>query len=297
MARIEAMNSVRQQDDDPDLVADVDDLPGDGRAHDRRPRRPQARARLRVGVDGRAQARRVRADAHLPWPRRLGEGALMADEAQEPPHERRRPRSRPAADGAPPRADAPRRPPRRAERDRSCRRARRPRRAEARAAQGRADAKTAATAETSRRASRRRGREGRRRRRTRTGAAAPRRRPAGGRVAPPVVRAQAKYVRTSARKARLVCDHIRGKSVEEARAILAFTPRAVAKDWSKLLESAVANAEHNHELVGEDLKIDAGLRRRGPDAQAVPAARHGPRDPDPQAHQPPHDLAHAEGVQ
>jgi ribosomal protein L22 len=69
------------------------------------------------------------------------------------------------------------------------------------------------------------------------------------------VRAQAKYVRTSARKARLVCDHIRDKDVVEARAILAFTPRGAAKAWIKLLESAVANAEHNHELVGEDLKI------------------------------------------
>jgi len=69
------------------------------------------------------------------------------------------------------------------------------------------------------------------------------------------VSAQAKYVRTSARKARLVCDHIRGKDVTEARAILEFTPRGAAKAWSKLLESAVANAEHNHELVGEDLKI------------------------------------------
>jgi large subunit ribosomal protein L22 len=69
------------------------------------------------------------------------------------------------------------------------------------------------------------------------------------------VSAQAKYVRTSARKARLVCDHIRGKDVEEARAILAFTPRGAAKPWLKLLESAVANAEHNHELVGEELRI------------------------------------------
>ena len=69
------------------------------------------------------------------------------------------------------------------------------------------------------------------------------------------VSAQAKYVRTSARKARLVCDHIRGKDVEEARAVLAFTTRDAAKAWSKLLESAVANAEHNHELVGEDLRI------------------------------------------
>ncbi len=81
---------------------------------------------------------------------------------------------------------------------------------------------------------------------------------------PPVVRAQAKYVRSSARKARLVCDHIRGKSVEEARAILAHTPRAVARDWSKLLESAVANAEHNHELVGEDLYVMAVKADEGP---------------------------------
>jgi ribosomal protein L22 len=79
-----------------------------------------------------------------------------------------------------------------------------------------------------------------------------------------LVRAQAKYVRTSARKARLVCDHIRGKDVAEARAILAFTPRAAAKAWIKLLESAVANAEHNHELVGEDLRIAAVHADEGP---------------------------------
>jgi large subunit ribosomal protein L22 len=81
---------------------------------------------------------------------------------------------------------------------------------------------------------------------------------------PPVVRAKARYVRSSARKARLVCDHIRGKSVEEARAILAHTPRAVARDWSKLLESAVANAEHNHELVGEDLYVKSVHADEGP---------------------------------
>jgi ribosomal protein L22 len=80
----------------------------------------------------------------------------------------------------------------------------------------------------------------------------------------PVVRAQAKYVRSSARKARLVCDHIRGKSVEDARAILAHTPRTIAQDWSKLLESAVANAEHNHELVGEDLYVKAVQADEGP---------------------------------
>jgi ribosomal protein L22 len=81
---------------------------------------------------------------------------------------------------------------------------------------------------------------------------------------PPVVQAKAKYVRSSARKARLVCANIRGKTVPEARAILAHTPRAVARDWSKLLESAVANAEHNHELVGEDLYVQAIHADEGP---------------------------------
>ena len=96
-------------------------------------------------------------------------------------------------------------------------------------------------------------------------AAQPRKRDRRRRPEPGVlVRAQAKYVRTSARKARLVCDHIRGKDVIEARAILAFTPRAAAKPWLKLLESAVANAEHNHELVGDDLKIAAVHADEGP---------------------------------
>jgi ribosomal protein L22 len=80
----------------------------------------------------------------------------------------------------------------------------------------------------------------------------------------PVVRAQAKYVRTSARKARLVCDHIRGKSVDEAFAILAHTSRAVSEDWRKLLQSAVANAEHNHELVGDDLRVASAHADEGP---------------------------------
>lgn len=79
-----------------------------------------------------------------------------------------------------------------------------------------------------------------------------------------VVRAQAKYVRTSARKARMVCGHLRGKSVAEARAILAFTPRQVARDWGKLLDSAVANAENNHELVEEDLIVHEAYADEGP---------------------------------
>ena len=94
---------------------------------------------------------------------------------------------------------------------------------------------------------------------------APRRRDSRTAVDPDlVVRAQAKYVRTSARKARMVCDQIRGKDVAEAQAILAFTPRAVAKPWAKLLTSAIANAEHNHELVSEDLRILAVYADEGP---------------------------------
>jgi ribosomal protein L22 len=79
-----------------------------------------------------------------------------------------------------------------------------------------------------------------------------------------VVSAHARYVRTSARKARMVCGHIRGKSVQEARAILAFTPREAARDWSKLLESAVANAESNHELLEDDLIVREAYADEGP---------------------------------
>ena len=71
------------------------------------------------------------------------------------------------------------------------------------------------------------------------------------------VRAQAKWVRTSARKARLVLDHIRGRSVPEARTILAFTPRAAATDIEKVLRSAVANAESSHGLDGDELVVAA----------------------------------------
>jgi ribosomal protein L22 len=81
---------------------------------------------------------------------------------------------------------------------------------------------------------------------------------------PVFVRAQAKYVRSSPRKARLVIDHIRGKSVEEARAILGHTPRAAAEPVLKVLESAVANAEHNHELLPEELRVFQAFVDEGP---------------------------------
>lgn len=78
------------------------------------------------------------------------------------------------------------------------------------------------------------------------------------------VRAQARYVRTAPRKARLVVDHIRGKSVDEAIAILTHTPRAAAEDVLKLLRSCVANAENNHELDPEDLRIGRAYVDEGP---------------------------------
>ena len=77
-------------------------------------------------------------------------------------------------------------------------------------------------------------------------------------------RAEAKYVRLSARKARVVLDHIRGRSVPEARTILAFTPRAAAVDIEKVLRSAVANAESTHALDGDELVILAAYADEGP---------------------------------
>ena len=78
------------------------------------------------------------------------------------------------------------------------------------------------------------------------------------------VRAQAKWVRTSARKARLVLDLIRGRSVPEARTILAFTTRAVATDIEKVLRSAVANAESSHGLDGDELVVESAYADEGP---------------------------------
>ncbi len=71
-------------------------------------------------------------------------------------------------------------------------------------------------------------------------------------------------MRTSARKARLVLDHIRGRSVPEARTILAFTSRAAATDIDKVLRSAVANAEANHGLDGDELIVEVAYADEGP---------------------------------
>ena len=78
------------------------------------------------------------------------------------------------------------------------------------------------------------------------------------------VQAVAKWVRMSPRKARLVVEHIRGRSVPEARTVLAFTQRAAAREIEKVLRSAVANAEANHDLVGDDLVVSAAFVDEGP---------------------------------
>jgi len=78
------------------------------------------------------------------------------------------------------------------------------------------------------------------------------------------VRAAAKWVRITPRKARLVVEHIRGRSVPEARTMLAFSERAAAREVDKLLRSAVANAEANHNLIGDDLVVKTAHVDEGP---------------------------------
>ena len=82
-------------------------------------------------------------------------------------------------------------------------------------------------------------------------------------------KAQAKYVRVSPRKARIVVDTVRGKSVEQAREILMFTDRAIAEDVLKVLNSAVANAEHQYHVRAEQLTIKAAFVDEGPTLKRI----------------------------
>ena len=79
-----------------------------------------------------------------------------------------------------------------------------------------------------------------------------------------ITTARARFVRVSARKARLVLDQIRGKAVGEALATLEFTPRAAARLIEKVLRSAVANAEANHNLRGDELVVSSAFVDEGP---------------------------------
>jgi ribosomal protein L22 len=90
-----------------------------------------------------------------------------------------------------------------------------------------------------------------------------------------LVRAQAKWVRMSARKGRVVAEHIRGRSVPEARAVLAFTPRAAAREIEKVLSSAVANAEANNGLVGDELVVWTCTIDEGPTLKRWKARARG----------------------
>ena len=71
----------------------------------------------------------------------------------------------------------------------------------------------------------------------------------------PTVRAKVRYLRVAPRKARLVADQVRGMPVPEARELLAFSPRGAAEDIGKLIASAAANAENNHDLIADDMRI------------------------------------------
>jgi large subunit ribosomal protein L22 len=85
-----------------------------------------------------------------------------------------------------------------------------------------------------------------------------------------VTTARARFVRVSARKARLVLDQIRGKPVGEALTTLTFTPRAAARLIEKVLRSAVANAEHNHQVRNlDDLRVVRAVADGGPSMKRV----------------------------
>ncbi len=83
-------------------------------------------------------------------------------------------------------------------------------------------------------------------------------------IAAPVVRASARYVRIAPRKARLIADQVRGLHIEKARALLQFSPRGAAQDIHKLIDSAAANAENNHDLIGDEMKISSITVDEGP---------------------------------
>src|SRR5215203_136883 len=83
-------------------------------------------------------------------------------------------------------------------------------------------------------------------------------------AAPPVVKASARYVRIAPRKARLIADQVRGMHIEKARALLQFSPRGAAKDIHKLINSAAANAENNHDLIGDEMRVSSITVDEGP---------------------------------
>jgi ribosomal protein L22 len=83
-------------------------------------------------------------------------------------------------------------------------------------------------------------------------------------LAPIVVRASSRYVRIAPRKARLIADQVRGLQIDKARALLQFSPRAAAHDIRKLIDSAAANAENNHDLIADEMRVSEITVDEGP---------------------------------
>src|SRR4029079_14152818 len=83
-------------------------------------------------------------------------------------------------------------------------------------------------------------------------------------AAPPVVKASARSVRIAPRKARLIADQVRGMHIESARALLQLSPRGAAHPIHKLIDSAAANAETNHELIGDEMRVASITVDEGP---------------------------------
>ena len=93
-------------------------------------------------------------------------------------------------------------------------------------------------------------------------------------VTVPEARATLKYARISSRKVKIVADLLRGKSVEEALAIVKFAPKASSETLEKLLKSAIANAENNHFMNRKDLVVAEIYANQGPTLKRIrPAAK------------------------
>ena len=86
-------------------------------------------------------------------------------------------------------------------------------------------------------------------------------------------------LQSSARKARLVVDMIRGKKVSEARAILAYSLKGTAPALKKLLESAIANAENNLEMDRKELYVAEVFANQGPTLKRVRPRSRGMANP------------------
>ena len=94
-----------------------------------------------------------------------------------------------------------------------------------------------------------------------------------------MVRASSRYVRVAPRKARLVADQVRGLHIEKARALLQFSPRNAATDIRKLIESAASNAENNHDLIADEMRIAEITVDEGPTLRRYRARARGSASP------------------